>query len=186
MRIITGTARGRRLKTLEGTDVRPTADAVKEAIFSAIQFEIEGKTVLDLFAGSGQMGIEALSRGAARVSFADSSPAAVAVVRENLAGTGFADKAEVSLISSGAFLKKTKHSFDIAILDPPYERKLLQKTLPELLPKMKPDGIIVCEHEKGCALPDELPGFPLKKTYRHGKTGITIYRANTEIDEENT
>ena len=106
MRVITGKARGRKLITVEGTDVvRPTTDGVKEAIFSAVQFEIEGRTVLDLFAGSGQLGIEALSRGAKECYFVDSAAVSVKTVRENLKSTGLEDGAKVANMPFGAFLK---------------------------------------------------------------------------------
>ena len=96
MRIISGTARGRRLKTLEGMDVRPTTEKVKEAIFSSIQFDLPQATVLDLFAGSGQLGLEALSRGAKRAYLIDHSPKALSVIRENVAAAGFSEQAEGS------------------------------------------------------------------------------------------
>ena len=105
MRVITGSARGRRLRTLEGMDVRPTTDKVKEAMFSAIQFQLPGSQVLDLFAGSGQLGIEALSRGAAHAVFVDQSPRSIAVVKENLEITGFSDMSSVVLKSQMDFLR---------------------------------------------------------------------------------
>lgn len=104
MRVITGFAKGRKLRTLSGEDVRPTTDRVKEALFSIIQFEIEGRRVLDLFAGSGQLGIEALSRGAASAVFVDSSRDSIEVVRENLNTTQLAQSAQVMQMDSLAFL----------------------------------------------------------------------------------
>ena len=95
MRVITGSAKGKRLETLSGVAVRPTTDRVKEAIFSAIQFEIDGKNFLDLFAGSGQMAIEALSRGALSASLVDSSRESVSVIKKNLELCKFYDKAEI-------------------------------------------------------------------------------------------
>ena len=95
LRVITGTARGRVLKTLEGEDVRPTTDRVKEAIFSIIQFEIEGRDVLDLFAGSGQMGLEALSRGAESCTFIETNPEALNILRKNVDGARVSDKSEI-------------------------------------------------------------------------------------------
>ena len=120
MRVITGTAKGRKLKTLEGENVRPTIERVKEAVFSIIQFEIEGRRVLDLFAGSGQLGIEALSRSAASAVFIDADKAAVAVVKENLEVSKLADKATVMQTDALAFLQTSNLTFDIAFLDPPY------------------------------------------------------------------
>ena len=107
MRIISGTARGRRLKTLEGMDVRPTTEKVKEAIFSSIQFDLPQATVLDLFAGSGQLGLEALSRGAKRAYLIDHSPKALSVIRENVAAAGFSEQAEVIQTEAAAFLKNS-------------------------------------------------------------------------------
>ena len=105
MRVITGSARGRKLKTLEGTDLRPTTDKVKESMFNILQFCIEGRRVLDLFAGSGQLGIEALSRGAESATFVDASKNAVAVVKQNLQTVGLADNARVVCTDSISFLR---------------------------------------------------------------------------------
>ena len=117
MRVITGTARGRVLRTLEGEDVRPTTDRVKEAVFSIIQFEIEGRRVLDLFAGSGQLGIEALSRGAASATFVDMSKDSLSAVKYNLEHTKLGDNAKVVQTDALSFLKLTKDKFDIVFLD---------------------------------------------------------------------
>lgn len=185
MQVITGSAKGRRLITVEGTElVRPTTQKVKEAIFSAIQFEIEGAVVLDLFAGSGQLGIEALSRGADFCTFADNSAVSLKVVRENLRTTGFEDCSEVVNKPFGAFLKLTGRTFDLAFLDPPYNKKLLQKALPDLAEKMSDRGVIVCEHEKDCPLPREVGKFTLSKTLNHGTVAVSIYRIIPEDEEE--
>ncbi len=183
MRVITGSARGRKLVTVEGTDVvRPTADSVKEAIFSAIQFEIEGRTVLDLFAGSGQLGIEALSRGAAECYFVDSAAVSIKAVRTNVESTGFFEKSHIMNMPFSAFLKSTRTEFDIAILDPPYNYKLIQKALPLLAEKMSERGVIVCEHEKECVLPRETGGFEQARQLRHGRISLTIYRRPNRED----
>jgi 16S rRNA (guanine(966)-N(2))-methyltransferase RsmD len=138
MRVITGTARGRTLKTPEGDHTRPTAERVKEAVFSIIQFEIEGRRVLDLFAGSGQLGIEALSRGATSAVFIESDKAAAEVVRENLQKTRLEDKATVLQTDAIAFLASTASVFDIVFLDPPYAANLLQKALTAAAGKLRP------------------------------------------------
>ena len=122
MRVITGSARGRKLKTLEGVDVRPTTDRVKEAVFSIVQFDVQGAAVLDLFAGSGQMGIEALSRGAKLAVFVDSSKRSLEVVRDNLKTTGLAPSSRVVTMDYKSFLAGTRDQFDIAFLDPPYHQ----------------------------------------------------------------
>ena len=124
MRVITGTARGRRLVTREGEAVRPTTEKVKEAMFSMIQFRIEGRRALDLFAGSGQLGIEALSRGAREVVFVDSSADSAAVVRQNLETTRLAPAAKVYRTDFAAFLQRGGEPFDLAFLDPPYRTGL--------------------------------------------------------------
>lgn len=177
MRVITGSARGRKLITVEGADiVRPTTDRVKEAIFSAIQFEIEGRTVLDLFAGCGQLGIEALSRGAAECWFADSAVQSINVVRQNVEHTGFSEQSHIVNMPFSAFLKSARVKFDIALLDPPYERRLIQKALPLLIPNMNDGGVILCEHEKECVLPRSEGDWGLVKLLRHGSTSVSIYR----------
>lgn len=184
MRVITGAAKGRRLKTLEGRDVRPTAEKVKEAMFSMVQFELEGAVVLDLFAGSGQLGIEALSRGASKAYFADSSAASVALVRENLGHTGLSDRAEVLHMPNTAFLRTAGERFDIAFLDPPYEKNLIARSLPALTERMSENGVIVCESEKGCRLPEEVGGFRIVKSRAHGKTTVTVYRKMREETDD--
>ncbi len=177
MRVITGVARGRRLVTVEGTElVRPTTDRVKEAIFSAIQFDIPGAVVLDLFAGSGQLGIEALSRGAAECHFVDNAAPSVKAVRQNIEHCGFGELSQVHSMPFSAFLKSARCEFDIALLDPPYERKIIQKALPILVPKMSERGVIVCEHERDCVLPREIGGFELARLLRHGSISLSIYR----------
>ena len=172
MRVITGSARGMTLRTLDGSDVRPTTDKVKEAVFSAIQFEIEGRRVLDLFAGSGQLGIEALSRDAKEATFVDADKNAIKIVKENLAKTRLADRAAVLQTDSIAFLGMTDKIFDIAFLDPPYQTGLLQKAL-SLLAQ---GGIAVCEHPFVEQLPDEQGGLVKQKEYKYGKVAVTIYR----------
>ena len=184
MRVITGIARGMRLKTLEGTDVvRPTAEKIKEAMFSIVQFDLEDAVVLDLFAGSGQLGIEAISRGASKAYFVDNSPASIAVVRENLKHTKLEESAVVCNMPNSAFLRTTPAKFDIAFLDPPYGKKLIQRSLPALTEVMSENGIIVCEHEKECRLPETEGDFSIHKTYKYGQISLTVYRRN-EVETE--
>ena len=159
MRVITGTARGRRLVTPAGLATRPTSEMAKEAIFSIIQFEVEGSMVLDLFAGSGQLGIEALSRGARGAVFVDSARAPVAAM---------------------AFLRSYREIFDIALLDPPYQKGLIEEALPLLAQKVSPGGIIICETERGETLPAAAGDFTRKKEYRYGKAKVTTYRREEE------
>ncbi len=173
MRVITGTARGRRLKEPIGMDIRPTTDTVKEAIFSIIQFDIEGRRVLDLFAGTGQLGIECLSRGAKSVTFVDQSREAVKLVRENLAHCQM--QAEVVQADSIGFIGRDG-KYDIILIDPPYDTDLLDKALEKIVrfDILNDGGIIVCESRLDKtvqALPD--PYF-VEKERKYGKIKVTI------------
>lgn len=176
MRVITGKARGRKLKDFEGRDIRPTTDMVKEAIFSIIQFDIEGSEVLDLFSGTGQLGIEALSRGAKYCRFVDKSKESAALTNENIDLAGFRWESNVVNGDSLDFLRMARYTFDIALLDPPYNNGLIEQALPLLEPKMSQRGIVVCEHERGLELPEEVGRLKRSKTYNYGKVAVTVYR----------
>ena len=176
MRVITGTAKGRRLDTLEGTDVRPTTDMVKEAVFSAIQFDIEGRAFLDMFAGSGQMGIEAISRGAKNAVFIDNNNEAISVIKGNLLKTGFTDNAKVIKGEYSSFLASTNEMFDVAFLDPPYHNGVLENALNLVTKVMSNHGIIVCEHPTDVSLPDTVGEFSLERQRKYSKIIISIYR----------
>lgn len=176
MRVITGSARGRRLKTLEGLDVRPTTEKVKEAVFSAIQFEVEGSRFLDLFAGSGQMGIEALSRGAHEAVFVDNTRNSIEVIKQNLQATELMQNAIVLNSDAYSFLNMTSQPFNIAYLDPPYNRGILDKILPLLATRMAKGGVILAETAIGEEIPETVGDFKITKTYRYGKIAVTVYR----------
>ncbi len=176
MRVITGSARGRALETLPGNDVRPTTDRVKEAVFSIIQFELEGRNVLDLFAGSGQLGIEALSRGAEKATFVDADSDAIKVVRKNLVATKLDKQAVVLQTDSVTFAASHTGDFDVVFLDPPYGKGLLQKVVPLIAQRVRTGGVIVCESPSDEILPSEAGNFRIFKDYRYGKTKITVYR----------
>ncbi len=176
MRIISGTHRGRRLVSLPGEEVRPTTDKVKEAIFSAIQFDIEGRRFLDLFAGSGQMGLEALSRGAASAVFVDSSNESVKVIKENVGLTGFSELSKIHRADALTYLSLSGETFDIAFLDPPYAKGILEKALFAVTKKMSDYGIIICEHPPEVVLPDQVNDFSVFKRYRYGKINVTTYK----------
>ena len=177
MRVITGSAKGRRLITADGTDlVRPTSDRVKEAIFSILQFDLPGSLVLDLFAGSGQLGIEALSRGASLCAFVDNSKTSQEIIKENLKNTELFSKSRVVATDYAAFLAGTKDLFDIALLDPPYHKGLISEALPKLAPKMSARGIIVCEHAADEKLPEACEGFVCTKKHKFGKIILSVYR----------
>lgn len=176
MRVITGIARGKRLRSLDGNDVRPTTDKVKEGIFSAIQFDIEGRRFLDMFAGSGQMGIEALSRGAESAVFVDDSPASIRICTENVVNCGFEKESKIVKRDSIGYVSTTHETFDIAFLDPPYESGLLTRALETVAQKMSDFGMIICEHPSDVALPEETGGFTVQKVYRYGKINVSVYR----------
>ncbi len=177
MRVITGSARGRKLKTLEGDEiVRPTTDRVKEAIFSIIQFDLEDAKVLDLFAGSGQLGIEALSRGAANAVFIDKSAQAVEIIKENLKTTGLFQKATVLNADSVSFIKNSKNKFDIVLLDPPYNKMLIDEVLENVADCCNDNATIVCETDFGEDLPETAGEFEKFREYKYSKTKITTYK----------
>lgn len=175
MRVITGIARGHRLIAPEGLETRPTSDKVKEGVFSSIQFELEGADVLDLFAGSGQMGIEALSRGAAHAVFVDSSAKSIKCVNENLRSTKLDKSAEVITRDSYDYIRLTSQQFDIIILDPPYRHGHIPKLLPLAAAKLRDGGFIICEYEKEAEQPDAPEGMALKKVYSYGKICVAVF-----------
>ncbi len=177
MRVITGSARGTRLATVAGNDiVRPTSEKIKEALFSAIQFDIEGRRILDLFAGCGQLGIEALSRGAESSVFVDISDISLNTVKKNLAATHLTECAQTIKSDYETFLARCNDVFDIAFLDPPYRAGLLDKALNLVTDVMSPYGIIICEHPTDITLPDSVNGFKVAKNYRFGNIIVTLYK----------
>lgn len=184
MRVITGTARGRRLKELQGMETRPTTDKVKESLFSIIQFDIEGRRVLDLFAGTGQLGIEALSRGAAEAVFVDRRPDAVRLVQENLALCGFTDRARVKSGDALAYLKSGE-KFDLIFLDPPYAADLLEQALTTIasFDICREHGIIVAESAADKVLPELPAPYRLYREYRYGKIRLSVYHRSGNEDE---
>ena len=176
MRVITGSARGRRLETLEGEDVRPTADRIKEAVFSIIQFQTEGRVFLDLFAGSGQIGIEALSRGARQAIFVDSAKKAVETVRRNLKTTRLEPNAKVLSMDFRSFLSADTTPVDIAFLDPPYRTGALQEALALVASHMRDTGVIIAENPLDEELEERYGDFVRDRQYRYGKIKITTFR----------
>lgn len=184
MRVISGERRGKKLLAPEGFDTRPTTDRVKEAVFNIIQFKVEGSHVLDLFAGSGQMGIEAISRGALSCVFAEQDRKACEVVRKNLAACRFDDRAEVICGEGIAAISRMRAKrFDIIFLDPPYSSDLMEKALLKIctLDLLKDNGIIICEVQRGSEIKGILPPYALKKEYDYGKTAvITVAKEKAE------
>ena len=178
MRVITGKARGVVLKTPEGMATRPTTDRVKEALFNIIQFEIPTARVLDLFGGTGQLGIEALSRDAKFAVFVDEREDACRLIRENLRRTKLEQFGRVIRSDYLAYLKSCKDKFDIILLDPPYAEVFLENSLKMIteIDILQSGGIIVTERPVGKELPWDFPGFERSRDYKYGKTLITIYK----------
>ena len=183
MRVIAGTARSVPLLSRDGQDTRPTADRVKEAVFNIIQFEIEGRQVLDLFGGSGQMAIEALSRGAANAVIVDQSKDSVSVIRQNLNKTRLSDHAEVLCSDYMDYLNHCSRRFDLVFLDPPYREKFLENALKRIseIDILKSGAIIICERPAEKVLPEDYSAFRRVRDYRYGRTGITVYRAGASL-----
>ena len=178
MRVVTGKARGVLLKTPEGMQTRPTADRVKEAMFSIVNFDIPGASVLDLFAGTGQLGIEALSRGAKSAVFVDAREDACKIVRENLRRTKMENQAKTVRSDYLEYLKRCREKFDIILLDPPYAEVFLEtalKTIAEI-DILQSGGIIIAERPLGKELPCTFDGFTRSKDYKYGQTLLTLYR----------
>ena len=176
MRVIAGEARGRRLESLPGTDVtRPTLDQVKEAMFSIVQFDLPGARVLDLFAGSGQLGIEALSRGASRCVFLDQNRDAAAVVMRNCKTCGVFDRSRVSVGEAARWLSACHEQFDLVLLDPPFRQGTLEEILPAVDKVVAPGGIVLCESEEKLVLPAQVGDLTLRKQYRYGRVLLWRY-----------
>lgn len=186
MRIITGTAKGVLLYTLEGTNTRPTAERTKEAIFSMLQFEIEGRRILDLFAGSGQMALEALSRGAEFAVLVDNSRDAVRIIEKNVQKTKMTERSRVICSDSLDYLKKQKDVFDIIWLDPPYASKLIKDSLQLLLDGgfLKPTTTLVCESgEEDIFEGDESlrDRFVILRQAKYGVAHVTLLKPNSDF-----
>ena len=185
MRVISGKARGVQLKTPKGMLTRPTADRVKEALFSIIQFEIPGARVLDLFGGTGQLGIEALSRGASHAVFTDRDASACSLIRENLKRAGMENYAKVFCADYASYLKSTGEMFDIILLDPPYAEVFLENAIKLIteIDILQTNGIIVTERPFGKELPCQIYGYSRSKDYKYGNTVLTLFRkTNTGED----
>jgi len=178
MRVIAGTARGVQLKTPEGMQTRPTIDRVKEALFSIIHFDIPGAKVLDLFGGTGQLGIEALSRGAACATFVDQSDAACKLIKENLRRTKFDQKGRVVRSDYLEYLSRCREQYDIILLDPPYAEVFLENALKRIaeIDILQSGGIIIAERPLGKDLPWEFEGFTRSRDYKYGKILLTLFR----------
>ena len=180
LKIITGTAKGRILKTLEGEATRPTSERIKEAVFSSIQFDIENRRVLDLFAGCGQLGLEALSRGAECCMFIDSSRDAMDIIKANVKATGFDAKCRYLVSDARNYIRKAsgKESFDLVFIDPPYAQSCCADVIKKLISSgILADGaIIVSESGDESLNAEDFPELEVTKSRRYGtKTEINIF-----------
>ena len=179
MRIISGTSKGRRLATLKSQAIRPTSDRVKESIFNILGGEVEGKVVLDLFAGTGNLGIEALSRGAKRVLFVEKGRQALKLIQKNLSQFGMRERSEIlpkDVSRAIGILEQRGESFDLILMDPPYEKGLIQKTFLKLyLHKIYHEGsILVIEHDRREPIPERVEGWILIRQRGIGDTVISF------------
>ena len=183
MRIISGLARGRKLKEPQGLDTRPTTGKVKESLFNIIQFELEGRRVLDLFAGTGQLGLEALSRGAEHCTFVDQRREAAALVRENIALCRFESQSRVAQEEALSFLACCRERFDVVFLDPPYQSGLLERTLEQLtrFDILREPGRIECESGADWTLPPVPPPYEAGREYRYGQIKLTVCRRSGSV-----
>ena len=181
LRVISGTAKGHGLKTVKGDTTRPTSDKVKGALYNIIAPYIGDSSVLDMFAGTGSLGIEALSRGAASAVFFDRSQQCCGIIKENLQHTKLTDKASVYTIDFTAGIEKMYkegRKFDIIIMDPPYNKNFIQEALKLLTINdiMMDDGVIIAEHSIKDELPESCGRIKAIDTRKYGDTMITIYK----------
>lgn len=179
--MISGIRKGHRLKAPKGVDVRPTEDKVKESLFNILGHIRDDSIVLDLFGGSGSIGIEFLSRGAMKCYFVDISPRSISIIKENLIHTKLLDKA-IILKRDGAraieYLSSEGIFFDYIYLDPPFNKhELLLKTLESIAkyPILREDGMIIIEHENELFLEDDIVGFKKIDSRKYGNKSITFY-----------
>ena len=185
MRVITGKAKGISLKTPQGMRTRPTADRVKEALFSIIRFHVPGARVLDLFGGTGQLGIEALSQGAEYAVFVDAREDACGLIRENLKRTHLEKQASVLRCDYMEYLRRCRECFDVSFLDPPYAEDFLENALNRIteIDILRSGGIIVTERPLGKELHQVFPGYSRSKDYKYGKTLLSIYTKDEALEE---
>lgn len=195
VRVVSGSAKGRPLKSVPGTSTRPTTDKVKESIFSMIGPYFEGGALLDLFAGTGGLGIEALSRGMDRAVFIDVEPKSISTIKDNLKAARLEDSAEVYRNDAGRALKaleKRGYKFDLVFLDPPYRFKNGDELMLDMAERglLQDSAVMVLEYESSYNYPEKFGDFCCFRTAKYGETAISIYRYDTaqdqasELDEE--
>ncbi|MEG0258507.1 MAG: 16S rRNA (guanine(966)-N(2))-methyltransferase RsmD [Lysinibacillus sp.] len=188
MRVVAGERKGMPLKAITGTTTRPTTDKVKESIFNIIGPFFDGGMVLDLFAGSGGLGIEALSRGAENAIFIEKDAKAFQILQENITKCRYDDDVELFRIDAKRAVKallKRDVTFKLVFLDPPYHQKEYYDLAQVLVDneKIQKDGIILCEHAKGVVLPHHFGAFTLQRQETYGETIISVYRFTGEEGE---
>lgn len=174
MRVISGKSRGTSLYSLEGSHTRPTTDRVKESMFSIINFNIPDALVLDLFAGSGALGIEAISRGAKKCWFVENSKQAADIVKRNIEKTNSSENSVLKIMDFKDFLNYVDEQFDVILLDPPYNKKMCDEAMKIIYERnlLKDNGIIMCETEYGEVITTD---FTKKKEYKYGKTMLSVF-----------
>lgn len=180
MRVIAGTARGRKLMTIDGQETRPTGDRVKEGMFSTLHFRLPGASVLDLFAGSGQLGIEALSRGASYCLFVDSARDCTNIIIDNLKNCGLFKDSRVACMDVFSFLVAKGDQFDIIVMDPPYAVDRREELLSLAAKRLRDGGVVLYESSADEKPPEKADGLLKKKEYRYGKTAVSVYEKETE------
>lgn len=177
MRIIAGEARGRRLKSIKGTSTRPTSDRIKESLFNILAPYLPVEKGLDLFAGFGGLGIEALSRGVAQMTFVEKDIKICKLLKENLAIAGFEKRGEIIKGDVFSFLKKTGESYDLVLMDPPYQNGYVMEALELLLERdlLRESGIVAIEHERDLKLED-MRDLSLINYKTYGDTALSVLR----------
>lgn len=180
MKVSGGIAKGRKLKVPKAC-LRPTSEKVKEALFNILREKVKGSVFVDLYSGTGGIGLDALSRGAKRVVFVETNPSSVKILKDNISSLGFDDRAEVLSSDAGEFLHKTimkGERFDILFLDPPYHTGEMERIF-KVLSKgdiLREGGILVAEHFKKKKLPEEAGNLKLLKSYFYGDTVLTLFK----------
>ena len=188
MRVVAGIARGRKLLTRDSEETKPTLDRVKEAMFSMLTPYLNGARVLDLFSGSGALGIEALSRGAAHCIFCDKSKECCDIIKKNLESTGLGDQATVLQGDYTGLLKRLKQreeTFDLILLDPPYNKGFEQETMKLLswYGLCESGTIALCEHAFEDKMPEQNGTFYRIKEKKYGTVGVSLYEKKDEKNE---
>ncbi|MDK2802562.1 MAG: 16S rRNA (guanine(966)-N(2))-methyltransferase RsmD [Oscillospiraceae bacterium] len=178
MRVISGKSRGTVLSEIRTNNIRPTIDRAKEAIFSSIHFLLNDAKVLDLFAGTGQLGIEALSRGANSCVFVDIDKISISTITKNIYKTNFQDISFVVNQSYDLFLSSYKGIFDIIFLDPPYKSGMIESSFNFMENILSKNSIIICEHSSIEVLPESFYSFSIYKIYKYGNISFTVYKYN--------